>query len=479
MKGNHKSTTRSRNVLLLALATLNLFHTGEAFAQEAAMYPDPLLTTPGTPEVFQKGLEADGYSLGILAYTWGYPLVRMERVMRDYVDVPNPKPLTSYRAPLNQIGWARELATPDAKDMPTANNDTAYLSSVVKLDEPYILTVPDTAGRYYVVNVFNMWQELEHYVGSRTTGTKAGKYALVPPGWQGALPADAKRLDVKTDKVWLWGRLFIGQGESLGPIHKMQDQFTLAPLSGMSKHAAMDTMPEIGNDPLGFLTHLAFALKANKVPAADEALFAQFARIGLTDKGFDPSAIPAPTRKGLERGLADAPAVVVSSMVSIASNRQGWTWATGLDNFGFNYPLRSLVAGPYLGGNGEREAMYATRYTDSGNAPLTGANNYVIRFKKAPPVGAFWSLTVYNADDKMLVKNELNRYKLGGDTKGLKVLADGSFEVPIQNSKPTGEFAANWLPAPKGGFYTLLRLYIPSDAILSGEYQLPQLELVK
>jgi hypothetical protein len=446
-------------------------------------FPDALLTTPGTPEVFQQGLEADGYSLGILAYTWGYPLVRMERVMRDYVDVPNPKPATSYRAPLNQIGWARQLATPDAKDMPTANNDTAYLSSVVKLDEPYLLTVPDTGGRYYVVNVFNMWQELEHYVGSRTTGTKAGKYVIVPPGWKGTLPADAKRLDVKTDKVWLWGRLFISQGEPLGHIHQLQDQFGLAPLSGTSggppKQAAMETMPEIGSDPLGFFTHLAFALKANQVPAADEALFAQFTRIGLTQKGFDASALSAPTRKGLERGLADAPSVVVSSMVSIAENRQGWTWATGLDNFGFNYPLRSLVAGPYLGGNGEREAMYATRYTDSGNAPLHGANNYVIRFKKAPPVDAFWSLTVYNADDKMLVNNELNRFKLGGDTAGLRVLADGSYEVPIQNTKPTGDFAANWLPAPKGGFYVLLRLYIPSEAILSGEYQLPQLEMVK
>ena len=475
----NKSMTKPRNILLLALTTLNLLAPGITSAEEAGKYPDPLLTTPGTPEVFQKGLEADGYSLGILAYTWGYSMVRMERVVREYVDVPSPKPATSYRAPLNQIGWARELATPDAKDMPTANNDTAYLSAVVTLTEPYVLTVPDTAGRYYVVNVFSMRHELEHYIGYRTTGTKAGKYVIVPPGWKGTLPADATRLDVTTDKVWLWGRLFIAQGESLDVIHKLQDQFTLAPLSGVVKAAALEAMPEIGNDPLGFLTHLGFAVKQNGVPSADEALFAQLARIGLTKDGFDAAKLSEPTRKGLLRGLADAPAVVVSSMVTIASNRQGWTWATGLDNFGFTYPMRALVAGPYLGGNGEREAMYATRYTDSENAPLTGANNYVIRFKQAPPVGAFWSLTIYNADDKMLVKNELNRFKLGGDTKGLKILADGSFEVPIQHAKPTGDFAANWLPSPEGGFYILLRLYIPSDAILSGEYQLPQMERLK
>jgi len=97
-------------------------------------YKDTLLTTTLSPEVVTKGLEADGYQLGISAFTWGYPLVRMETVMRDYVNVPNPKPKTSYRAPLNQIGWATELATPSAKDMPTANNDTAYMSAVVEPD---------------------------------------------------------------------------------------------------------------------------------------------------------------------------------------------------------------------------------------------------------------------------------------------------------------------------------------------------------
>lgn len=465
-------------LLLSALTGLALGHPEKGMAQTAT-YPDALLTTPGTPEVFQKGLEADGYALGILAYTWGYPLVRMERVIRDYVDVPDPKAATSYRAPINQIGWARELATPDAKDMPTANNDTTYMSAVLKLDQPYVLSVPDTGGRYYVVNVFNMWQELEHYIGSRTTGTKAGKYALVPPGWKGDLPADATRLNVKTDKIWLWGRLFVGQGESMDPIHALQDQFTLTPPNVQASTATLEPLPAIGDDPLGFFTQLAFTLKSNAVPAADGALFAQFARIGLTKDGFDPSRLSEATKTGLLRGLADAPSVVVSSMVTIAENRQGWTWATGLDSFGFNYTLRALVAGPYLGGNGEREAMYATRYTDSDNAPLDGSNAYVIRFAKAPPVGAFWSLTIYNADDKMLVANELGRYKVGGDTIGLKLRDDGSFEVPIQTTRPEGEFAPNWLPAPQGGFYVILRLYMPSDAILSGDYQLPQMERIK
>ncbi len=151
----------------------------------------------------------------------------------------------------------------------------------------------------------------------------------------------------------------------------------------------------------------------------------------------------------------------------------------GLDDFGYMYPLRALIAGPYLGGQGEKEAMYPLRATDSKGGQLDGSKKYVIHFSKAPPVNAFWSLTVYNAADKMLVDNPIQRYKLGTDTKGLKVNADGTFDVPLQSAKPDGEFAANWLPTPSGPFYMILRLYQPKDEVLAGKYELPQVDPVQ
>ena len=439
---------------------------------------DPLLTTPATPEVTAKGLEADGYQLGLSAYTWGYPLVRMERVVRSYSDILSGVPATSYRAPVNKIGWPRELATPSAKDMPTANNDTFYLSAVVDLNEPYVLSVPDTGDRYYVVNVFNMWQELEHYIGRRATGTKAGRYVLVPPGWTGEVPADAVRLDVSTSKVWLWGRLRIAQGEAADPVHALQDQFTLKPVSGKATSPKLLPLPSTGGDELGFFKELAFALKSNTVRTADEALFAQYARIGLTEDGFDEGKLFPETRRGLLRALTDGPAVVISSFASTASVRNGWNWVTGLDSFGFNYPMRAMVAGPYLGGNGEREAMYPIRYTDADGETLNGANRYIVKLSKAPPVEGFWSLTMYNAEDKMLVENPIRRYKVGTDTQGLKTAADGSITIALQNSEPQNSTDVNWLPSPQGNFYVILRLYQPNDEILDGTYQLPQMTRV-
>ncbi|MFV0594111.1 DUF1254 domain-containing protein [Shewanella sp.] len=428
--------------LKICVLSISLAIGGNASAQINSSQ-DLLLSTPGSPEVIQKGQRADGYSLAVMAYYWGYPLVRMERVVREYINVPSPKPATSYRAPLGQIGWATELASPDAKDMPAANNDTYYMSAVLNLTEPYVLTVPDTNDRYYVINVFNMWQELEHYVGRRVTGTKAGKYVLVPPGWKGELPKDAKRLDVSTSKVWLWGRLRVKQGEDTAPLFALQKKFTVAPLSGKAG-ATLPPLPKSANDEFAFFYDLAAVLKANPVKPADKALFAQFTRIGLTENGFDPSKLSAETRKGMAEGLADGPAAAISSLEGPSSSiRNGWTWVTDLDNFGFNYPMRALVSGPYLGGQGQREAMYPIRYTDSKGETLSGANQYVIKMDSPPPVGAFWSLTLYNADDKMLVANEIGRYKVGPDTPGLRTAPDGSITIPISHQKPTGENAAN------------------------------------
>lgn len=446
---------------------------------------DALLTMPTTKENIAAGLEADAYANGVNAYVWGYPLVRMERVTREYTDVPDPKPATSYRAPLNQIGWATELATPAARDMPTANNDTYYMSAIVKLDEPYVLHVPDTHGRYYVVDVFNMWQELEHYVGRRTTGTAAADFVLVPPAWKGKLPNGLKPLDVTTSKVWLWGRLHVKEGEDDAPLHALQKQFTLRPLSQLGNTAyqpkpeKLAPLPDIAGDELGFFTQLAAALEDNPVPARDAALFGQFARFGLTAKGFDPKQLAPPQRQGLVRALVDGPKVAISAIATAGVDRQGWAWGVGLDNFGTNYPFRALVAGPYLGGQGEKEAMYPLRSTDANGEQLVGSKKYVLRFAKQPPVDAFWSLTVYNAVDKMLVDNPIARYKLGSDTKGLHVRADGSFEVPLEAERPGGEFDANWLPVPKGPFYLILRLYQPKDEVLAGAYALPQVEPIQ
>lgn len=443
-------------------------------------YPDPLISAVATPESITKAREIEAYTLGVSAYLWGYPLVRMERVMREYTDVKGPQPATSYRAPLNRIGWATALATPSAKDMPTANNDTLYMSAVVTLTEPYVLSVPDTNDRYYVINVFTTYHEDEQDIGRRTTGTKAGRFAIVPPGWAGELPQGVTRVGVTTDKVWLWGRLHVRDGEPVDEIKPLLAGFKLRPLSQLDSAnyeapaATLPALPDIAGDDLGFFEHLGYAMQRNAIPEKDAALVGQLERIGLTTKGFDRSRLTPQQISGLKRALEDATVVASAAITTTSTRKDGWDWAV-LDGYGFNYPLRAVHSGPYLGGNSAREALYPNTYVDSEGNLLTGANKYELRFEKSPPVDAFWSLTIYNADDKMLVDNPIGRYKVGSQTPGLKVKPDGSFSILIQHDEPQPANKSNWLPAPKGNFNLFLRFYQPRRELLDGTYRLPQL----
>ncbi|MEA3433847.1 MAG: DUF1254 domain-containing protein, partial [Campylobacterota bacterium] len=219
--------------LALGLAS-SLSFAGEqsSILKEVASKTDAVIEMPSNNEIQNMGDYYSAKALGVLAYQWGYALLRMESAMRDYIDVPDPKPKTSYRASLNQIGWATKLPMASDKDMPTANNDTFYMSAVVDLTEPYVLETPDTKDRYYVVDVFDMYQNLTNYIGRRTTGTKANTYLLVPPEWKGVLPKNYTNIiHATTQKVWLWGRLAVLSGEDLAPLHALQKEFKLTPLS--------------------------------------------------------------------------------------------------------------------------------------------------------------------------------------------------------------------------------------------------------
>lgn len=451
----------------------------DSLLQEVASKNDPVIEIPATNQLQSVGDYEAAKTAGILAYQWGYSSVRMEETMREYINVPEPKPTTSYRAPLNQIGWARSLPTAADADMPTANNDTYYLSAVASLEEPMILKTPDTKDRYYVVDVFDMYQNLISYIGRRTTGTKPGLFAIVPPGWKGQLPKNlTKVINATTPKVWFWGRLAVKQGDDIDALHKLQDQFQLQTLTeyngGTSKKPAdLPSFPPIEkNDKLGFYKKLAFAMAQNPIPEVDKALVGQFEKIGLTPGKFDPSKLNEDQLRGLHDAALLGPLTVIASAKSSASVVNGWQWVNKLDDFGYDYALRSVVSGPYLGGQGAKEALYPLRYMDSESNVLNGKNTYKIKFDKEPPVNAFWSLTMYDASNKLLVKNDLNRYKISNDIKGFVKNADGSFEVTISHEKPAN--TDNWLPAPEGSFYVILRLYQPTEEVLNGTYKIPQ-----
>jgi hypothetical protein len=94
---------------------------------------------------------------------------------------------------------------------------------------------------------------------------------------------------------------------------------------------------------------------------------------------------------------------------------------------------------------------------------LQSSRQYRIHFAGEPDVSEFWSLTLYDSDDR-LAKHPAERYSVGSSLP-LKKNTDGSFDIVVAPAQPA--IASNWLSPPvQGNFTLLLRYYGPSAKIL-------------
>jgi hypothetical protein len=136
------------------------------------------------------------------------------------------------------------------------------------------------------------------------------------------------------------------------------------------------------------------------------------------------------------------------------------------------------MAGAVLGiyGNTAAEAVYPSFGNDSTGAPLTGANKYTVTFPpgQLPPVNAFWSVTMYEMPQSLLVANSINRYLINSPmVPDLSKDPDGGYTIYVQRDPPEAAKLANWLPAPEGPFMLVMRLYWPKPDALNGSWKAP------
>jgi hypothetical protein len=172
--------------------------------------------------------------IGRAAYVYGYPLVTMELTRRV---MTNTASVSDKAAPMGQF---RNLRTyPDAafRAVTAPNADTLYSTAWLDLTkEPYILSLPDEEGRYYLMPMLSGWTDVFASPGKRTTGTGAQKFAITGPGWQGDLPDGVKQIEAPTNMVWILGRTYCtGTAEDYSAVHALQAQYELVPLSAYGK----------------------------------------------------------------------------------------------------------------------------------------------------------------------------------------------------------------------------------------------------
>ena len=440
-----------------------------------------------------KAREDEARALGVEAVVYGVPLVLTDVTMRKATNVAAA---AGFSAPPNMLVNLRAFPNAAFKDVVRANVDTLYSNAFMDLSGgPMVLSVPDTKGRYYLMPMMDGWTNVFASPGKRTTGTKAGHYAIVGPGWTGTLPKGVEALRSPTDIVWMIGRTQTNGPKDYAAVHAIQNQFRLVPLSAFGKPytpppGVVDPNVDVKTPPVEqvtkmsaatFFARLAALMKTNPPPAADAPVLAKLAKIGIVPgQPFDSGKLDPAVARGLENAVESAMAKLNAAVKTAGQVQNGWRIPSPLlGNYGTDYGTRAVVALYGLGANLLADAMYPSAFTDGDGKPLTGGNRYVMHFDKgqSPPANAFWSVTMYNAQS-FFVDNPDNRYAISS-WMPLKRNKDGSFDLYVQRASPGKDKEANWLPAAEGEFSVTMRIYWPKPEALEGKWKPPAVTKVQ
>lgn len=424
------------------------------------------------------------------AYLYGFPVVEMYKTL--YTQAVD-KTGANFKAPFNRIGNTAKVFTPKDTAFVTPNSDTPY--SFVWMDlraEPLVLTLPQIAEeRYYSVQLIDLFTQNFAYLGTRSTGNKGGHFMVVGPDWKGQQPVNIDRVVRSESNIaYALYRTQLFDDKDLEKVKRIQHGYRVQPLSQYLKQPAPAPAPRITwpkpsatmSDSPELFRYLNFMLAFAPAQESEKDLLARFARIGIVaGQPFDLKALSAEQRKALDDGISDAKAEFAAFKKDKVDTHQvvsGDFFGTR-DHLNNNYLYRYAGANMGIFGNSADEAAYIGYFVDSSGKPANGArHSYTLHFAKdqLPPADAFWSLTLYDGKSKLLVANHQQRYLINSRMlPNLKRDADGGLTLYVQHSVPLKEQRSNWLPAPHGPFYAILRLYLPKPEVANGQWKQPAL----
>lgn len=437
--------------------------------------------------------QTEAYEIGIEAYHFFYPLITMDisrRVMTNYA--PGTKP---GMGPMNAFFHLRAFPPADFREVVRPNFDTLY--SVAWLDltqEPMIVSAPDTHDRYYLLPMLDMWSDVFAVPGKRTSGTSAAHFGVIPKGWKGILPSGVQPIESPTLYVWIIGRTQTNGPKDYASVNQVQDGYRITPLSKWGQtwepSVAIDPTVDMKTPPLvqvntmpaaKYFSYGAELMKLSPPHITDWSTIARLHRIGIVPgESFDfDNAAPA-VKAGLEQAVVDGLKLMQEKLPTLARMVNGWQLNTDtMGVYGNYYLKRAIVAMVGLGANQPQDAIYPLCLTDADGKPLEGSNNYVLHFTKdeLPPVEAFWSITMYDAEGFQVI-NKLNRFAIG-DRDDLQYNTDGSLDIYIQTNSPGSDQESNWLPSPAQGVLGVtMRLYAPKAPALDGRWIPPAVKRV-
>src|SRR3977135_2751333 len=422
------------------------------------------------PNLFEtKAIAEEGF-------IYGLPIVMNYAVMYEYaVDRSSGQ----FKAPFNQILNEARVFTYQDTAVVTPNSDTPY--SILWLDlraPPIVVSVPAVEKtRYYTVQLIDGNTFNYGYIGSRATGSDAGDYMVVGPGWTGATPAGIKKVFRSTTQFSAVAyRTQLFNPADMPNVAKIQAGYKVQPLSPYLKQpapppAAAIDFPKANAELVkkNFFEYLDFALQFAPAGPEEKEIRAKLARIGVgAGKTFDFKDLPLTHKIEIVLGMKGGEEKVEKYLASGQKDVNGWKIGSLFGDRQFysgDWLKRAAAAKGGIYGNDAVEAVYPMTKTLANGEELDGAKRkYTLTFAagQLPPVDAFWSVTMYDGKSQLLIENSINRYLINTPMlPSMTKNADGSLTLYIQKDSPGADKDANCLPAPDGPIYLVMRLYWP------------------
>ena len=360
-------------------------------------------------------------------------------------------------------------------DFVNPNFDVAYLEAWFAIDDKTaaILEVPKIEGRYYTAQILDEWGEVIANINERTVPSRPyGKFALVGPGSNAAIPADAARLELHSAKAKMLARVELKTDKD-GAV-RLQRAFKLAtigkPTIAPAAPIKMFTNKELMGAELFEGAEPLMTSALDVMPRAAELQQKVRSVAKYIASGPD-------SRAKVDKLLREkvVPQFQEYALTRSAPYRNHWVGAGITGNFGGDFRLRTSVNFAGLWANNTDEVIYFVATRDSEEKPLDGSGSYVMHFTPdrlpAGAVDGYWSVILVGVPDYRVVPNPLNRFNLNTYSP-LKFEADGSLKIAIGPKAPTDIAEANWLPTADGKPFSLtFRCYVPKAAVRDGKWQ--------
>jgi hypothetical protein len=410
----------------------------------------------------------DASAIAEEAFVLAYPLVLNSRSMAKATAVLAPEPATM-RAPVNAFVHGR--------DTPDTLRSSGWLDLA---EEPIVLSVPDTCGRYYAVWLRDAWDAVFASVGARTSGTVPGTFAVIgPAGRAVAIPAGMTPIAAPTRMVHVTGCIEAICATDDEALIRAREGFELVPLSRWCGERPTSTAPLITAEhrlsaveqvdqmsAQEFFAEVADLIADNPPDAAGRSALDRLHELSTSDAAPELQTI-------VERGVARGREAIRVEAERPPDETVGrWRVLDGLRRPGADRLRRAAAARADRSGEPASDALHALLDCDDDGRPLLGRYQYVLRFPPgaAPPALGFWSLTTSGASPHSAHST--------GDLRGLMIDRDGSLPIYLQHRPPARERRSNWLPTPPDGFSVALHLYWPREEALERRWAPPPVQRV-